>query len=100
DGIRDYKVTGVQTCALPICAVDPIDPLMLSDPQTKLVLEMPLEVDGNSTVFLRVVDLPDHGQAGNRDLGIIPQNSGFYVLRNNRSEERRVGKECRCERKW
>src|SRR5256885_17000596 len=21
DGIRDYKVTGVQTCALPICAV-------------------------------------------------------------------------------
>src|SRR2546426_4842758 len=24
DGIRDYKVTGVQTCALPICAV-PVD---------------------------------------------------------------------------
>src|SRR5256885_3646775 len=23
DGIRDYKVTGVQTCALPICDVDP-----------------------------------------------------------------------------
>src|SRR5256885_5002970 len=23
DGIRDYKVTGVQTCALPICGVDP-----------------------------------------------------------------------------
>src|SRR5256885_9496195 len=22
DGIRDYKVTGVQTCALPICAGD------------------------------------------------------------------------------
>src|SRR5256885_6204898 len=22
DGIRDYKVTGVQTCALPICADD------------------------------------------------------------------------------
>src|SRR5256885_10946576 len=22
DGIRDYKVTGVQTCALPICMVD------------------------------------------------------------------------------
>src|SRR5256885_3745487 len=25
DGIRDYKVTGVQTCALPIC-----DPLLLT----------------------------------------------------------------------
>src|SRR5580658_10794395 len=23
DGIRDYKVTGVQTCALPICAAKP-----------------------------------------------------------------------------
>src|ERR1022692_5162340 len=23
DGIRDYKVTGVQTCALPICGDDP-----------------------------------------------------------------------------
>src|SRR5205823_8749730 len=33
---------------------------------------------------LRVVDLPDYGPAGNKDLGIIPQNSGFYVLRNNR----------------
>src|ERR1022692_5032526 len=22
DGIRDYKVTGVQTCALPICEID------------------------------------------------------------------------------
>src|SRR5256885_9024873 len=22
DGIRDYKVTGVQTCALPICSMD------------------------------------------------------------------------------
>src|SRR2546426_360556 len=27
DGIRDYKVTGVQTCALPICTVQgPVDP--------------------------------------------------------------------------
>src|SRR6266446_5193763 len=24
DGIRDYKVTGVQTCALPICDVDEV----------------------------------------------------------------------------
>src|SRR5688500_11586486 len=25
DGIRDYKVTGVQTCALPIFSADPLD---------------------------------------------------------------------------
>ena len=24
DGIRDYEVTGVQTCALPICLVAPV----------------------------------------------------------------------------
>lgn len=32
----------------------------------------------------RVVDLPDFGSAGNKNLGIIPQNSGFYNVRNNR----------------
>src|SRR5256885_7606389 len=26
DGIRDYKVTGVQTCALPICGLQLVDP--------------------------------------------------------------------------
>jgi hypothetical protein len=35
-------------------------------------------------VALRVVDLPDFGGAGNTSAGIIPQNSGFYVVRNNR----------------
>src|SRR5256885_12772963 len=33
DGIRDYKVTGVQTCALPICHQEPrsLSPLRLED---------------------------------------------------------------------
>ena len=64
--------------------VEPLDPLMLSDGQTRLVLEMPLEVESGETAFLRVVDLPDYGLAGNKERGIIAQNSGFYVLRNNR----------------
>lgn len=65
--------------------VEPVDPLMLSDPQTKLVLEMDdLEVDDGSKATLRVVYVPDHGQVGNKDLGIIAQNSGFYIMRNNR----------------
>ncbi len=33
---------------------------------------------------MRVADLPDFGQAGNSAHGIIPQNSGFYIVRNNR----------------
>src|SRR5256885_4592769 len=60
DGIRDYKVTGVQTCALPILGRrrrdDPIDELT---PREREVL------------------------------GLMAEG------RSNRSEERRVGKECR-----
>lgn len=61
-----------------------IDPLMLNDTNTKLVLDTDLIVDGEKTATLRVVDLPDFGPAGNSAHGIIPQNSGFYIVRNNR----------------
>lgn len=64
--------------------VEPIDPLMLSDPNTSLILETEIEVEGGGSVVLRAVELPDLGQAGNAERGIIPQNSGFYLLRNNR----------------
>src|SRR5256885_12820146 len=33
DGIRDYKVTGVQTCALPICGRSPIQLVVAPDPR-------------------------------------------------------------------
>jgi len=64
--------------------VEPIDPLMLSDPNTSLMLETEIEVEGGGRVVVRVVELPDLGPAGNSDRGIVAQNSGFYVLRNNR----------------
>src|SRR5437870_5675698 len=64
--------------------VEPIDPLMLSDPKTRLVLDTEIEVDGKGSAILRVVDLPDFGAAGNKSAGIIPQNSGCYIVRTNR----------------
>jgi Histidine kinase-, DNA gyrase B-, and HSP90-like ATPase len=64
--------------------VEPIDPLMLSDPKTRLMLDAEIQVDGKGSAILRVVDLPDFGAAGNISAGIIPQNSGFYIVRNNR----------------
>jgi hypothetical protein len=64
--------------------VDAIDPLLLNHKDTKVVLDMAINVDEKSTATLRVVDLPDLGTAGNSQHGIIPQNSGFYVVRNNR----------------
>src|SRR3712207_6905025 len=77
DGIRDIGVTGVQTCALPICAVaGPLE-------------EGPLA---------RAV-VPHHGQAAGADVESVlllerdPAPAGRE--RRGRSEERRVGKECR-----
>src|SRR5688500_20363452 len=70
DGIRDYKVTGVQTCALPICR----------SPQ-------PARTAARPSGSTRTAAPPRPGRASRiRRLGLsaLP-----------RSEERRVGKECR-----
>src|SRR5690606_41208004 len=62
DGIRDFHVTGVQTCALPICF-------------------HPLAADENSAQKGSTISSVVYGM----------QKS----INNTRSEERRVGKECR-----
>ncbi|MEX2237631.1 MAG: ATP-binding protein [Dehalococcoidia bacterium] len=64
--------------------VEAIDPLMLTHVDTRVVLETEVETGSGSNAHLRVVDLPDLGAAGNKAAGIIPENSGFYILRNNR----------------
>jgi hypothetical protein len=65
-------------------SVEAIDPLLLNLKETKLVLDTEINVEGQATATLRVVDLPDLGLSANSTLGIIPQNSGFYIIRNNR----------------
>src|SRR5206468_6019961 len=65
DGIRDLIVTGVQTCALPIC------PILFG-----LAWRM-----GPESVALHS--------------GSLCFNGAFLTLMPARSEERRVGKECR-----
>src|SRR5205807_3875013 len=91
DGIRDYKVTGVQTCALPISP---------SLPQR--------------TVHIRpLVDVPNPAtSSGAREtvcctsfvssgpfLRLWVPSLGDVRVPKQRSEERRVGKECRS-RGW
>src|SRR5207249_9603639 len=80
DGIRDRNVTGVQTCALPICAL-PERPDEVED----RLLRHRLERRGDVGVRLRHL------------AALVPWRA--EQLDEARSEERRVGKECRC-RGW
>src|SRR5439155_3512971 len=98
DGIRDGHVTGVQTCALPI------------SPQAAALVERgglgrgtALRGDGGSGLRR------GGGFTGERQQALGGGADDFQVLRRAfrgpgdqrggaRSEERRVGKECRCRR--
>lgn len=64
--------------------VEAIDPLMLQDKDTEIVLDTDIDVDGLGTVHVRAVELPDRGEAANKATGINQDNAGFYVVRNNR----------------
>src|SRR5256885_12896321 len=82
DGIRDYKVTGVQTCALPIFSHK-----MLTQNLRMLERNGLVEREVHPTVPPRVeYTLTEPGQ-GLR--ATVDTMCGW------RSEERRVGKECR-----
>src|SRR2546421_8962132 len=82
DGIRDLIVTGVQTCALPISADVVVDELHFL---------------GAAEVGLaRLVELEEHRaqRLGERPGGVEAHDPDVG-LAHERSEERRVGKECR-----
>src|SRR2546426_7231789 len=83
DGIRDYKVTGVQTCALPIYTLSAAVELVRTGGAHA-------RAGPRQAVLAESVKLP-----GSRVLA-----DGFAVISSaalvpKRSEERRVGKECR-----
>src|SRR5207249_7984775 len=88
DGIRDRNVTGVQTCALPIyLPVDQTSPismvLLLRAAGNPMWLSPVLQaevtqIDSNVPVY---------------DIETIVQRESEFLV--HRSEERRVGKECR-----
>src|SRR5256885_8913940 len=82
DGIRDYKVTGVQTCALPISRRN-----------------LPPRTRHHEGSVSRGRDRRGHVRAGPSRPG-TPRAGRFASAvavpsRGQRSEERRVGKECR-----
>src|SRR5690606_40716882 len=91
DGIRDFHVTGVQTCALPISGLPPLTSLVShrADGGTDL---------DESTVAARLACYRRYAE--DVPLEVIEQADHearikAFVAEKERSEERRVGKESR-----
>src|SRR5207249_8809894 len=90
DGIRDRNVTGVQTCALPISKAQQVARFL-----TDMLSGVGPEVArGRDTVLLRQI-LDQTAKRIEGELTNQPEVE-FQLRRTvgNRSEERRVGKEC------
>src|SRR5690606_40270390 len=81
DGIRDFHVTGVQTCALPICLAAGVSGSPARPCGKPLSPSIPL----TGAIRFRVYGME-------RRFGGIMRR---FFRDNDRSEERRVGKECR-----
>src|SRR5207249_6325038 len=94
DGIRDRNVTGVQTCALPIFTVmRPIGIVVLIG--AKILTGYTHPRDRNLTLFL---ETPNHFYQGREEDDLLRCRECLRRSRQpirHRSEERRVGKECR-----
>src|SRR5256885_7131716 len=82
DGIRDYKVTGVQTCALPISRCP--------DPGESA----PMATGGAPPRVVRLDDCKSE-ETGDRWYRVLVDHHIGSAQVTQRSEERRVGKECR-----
>src|SRR5207237_2937201 len=81
DGIRDSSVTGVQTCALPI-SLEVIEMARAHNCGRLSGVVSPMQIDTCEPDLLR-------------DSRAAAQERGLPFTLHVRSEERRVGKECR-----
>src|SRR5439155_17532702 len=94
DGIRDGHVTGVQTCALPILN-------MPTHPKEKPIAWVGMFMLLNGTSRSKLAHAYVDAWSSARSAKWLEDNYGYghaNTLARPRSEERRVGKECR--RRW
>src|SRR5690606_39725251 len=92
DGIRDFHVTGVQTCALPISRAQFRRAQRLSQAISEAGQHLSGRLSGSQTVDrIAIITLPRTGLLL-LPVAAIPHRRSTP---GPRSEERRVGKECR-----
>src|SRR5690606_40992094 len=89
DGIRDFHVTGVQTCALPISRL-----LFLYAQGAANVYYIFGHDSGADSLIEAVGGIDVASEIGWE--GTKPMTAEALVAAQPRSEERRVGKACRC----
>src|SRR5690606_40925652 len=93
DGIRDFHVTGVQTCALPICPVSNVIFI-------ELVEVVILPISFFILIFPIFSKLYDFLIISFNKIALLFSKVFVINLKFPRSEERRVGKECRFRWVW
>src|SRR5205823_8977494 len=86
DGIRDKLVTGVQTCALPIYTATQFNRISAAFRQPGSVFK--------PFVYAAALETAYNMDGSSRQL-LTASQSSFTAETSSRSEERRVGKECR-----
>src|SRR5690606_39738084 len=95
-GIRDFHVTGVQTCALPIYPLNDFrDRIYLGEHFAGQIPETVAEfLSKKDQIMDTVANFPDLPKMRKKEITIY-LSEWFSLLENQRSEERRVGNECR-----
>src|SRR5690606_39354361 len=90
DGIRDFHVTGVQTCALPILAIDDFG---IGYSSLNYLKRFPIDILKIDRSFVRDIQTNPSDAAITAAIVALGHELNLKVVR---SEERRVGTECRA----
>src|SRR5436305_6535279 len=89
-GIRDADVTGVQTCALPICLI------LIPSPKPPDAIIGIFTLSAATGMRIRPGVSSSPGWPAHSKPSIEIASTPMRSAESARSEERRVGKECRC----
>src|SRR5690606_40285635 len=98
DGIRDFHVTGVQTCALPIFTEAIVKVLSEQSVKAQVVPLTGAITDPEHDVAGLIVLSPVTGFTAEHSLAALKMLQSCAAGLRRRSEERRVGKGCGARR--